>query len=103
MHQILRATTGHQVIISRNRRGEEIRKTKNKWLAAVLTIFLGLVGTHKFYRGHPKLGTLYILLACTVIKGVFTGWGGIVEGVMCLTKSDEKFQRVYVLERRSMF
>ena len=78
-------------------------KRKTRVVAALLAVFLGLVGAHKFYLGHPKLGILYILLTCTVIGGVFTGWGSIIEGVLFVTKSDEDFQRVYVLEGRAMF
>ena len=76
---------------------------KSRITAALLAIFLGLVGAHKFYLGHPKLGIIYIVLTCTIIGGVFTGWGSIVEGVMYLTKSEEDFQRVYVQEGRAMF
>ena len=60
-------------------------------------------GRTSSYLGHPKLGIIYIVLTCTIIGGVFTGWGSIVEGVMYLTKSEEDFQRVYVQEGRAMF
>ena len=76
---------------------------KSRITAALLAILLGLVGAHKFYLRHPKLGILYIVLTCTVVGGVFTGWGSIIEGVVYLTKSNKDFQRIYVQEHRAMF
>ena len=35
-------------------------KTKNKWVALLLCIFLGYFGGHKFYEGKIGMGILYI-------------------------------------------
>ena len=76
---------------------------KNKWIATALAVLLGLFGAHKFYLNNPKLGILYIVLTCTIVGGVFTGWGSIIEGILYAVKSDDNFQRIYVVERRAMF
>ena len=35
-------------------------KPKNKWVALLLCLFLGVVGGHKFYEGKIGMGILYI-------------------------------------------
>lgn len=35
-------------------------KTKNKWVALLLCIFLGFLGAHKFYEGKILLGIVYL-------------------------------------------
>ena len=45
-------------------------RMKNKWVALLLCIFLGLLGAHKFYEGKIGMGILYLLTA-----GLFCiGW-----------------------------
>lgn len=36
-------------------------RMKNKWVALLLCIFLGLLGAHKFYEGKIGMGILYLL------------------------------------------
>jgi hypothetical protein len=45
---------------------------KSKVIAGLLALFLGGLGVHKFYHGHPVVGTLYALftLFCWVAIGV---------------------------------
>lgn len=38
---------------------------KNRTLAIVLAIFLGIVGAHKFYLGNWKYGLLYLVFCWT--------------------------------------
>ena len=78
-------------------------KRKSKWTAVIFAVLLGNFGAHKFYMGHPKLGILYIVLTCTIVGAVFTGWGSIAEGILYAVKSPEDFQRIYVHEHRAMF
>ena len=37
-----------------------LKKEKNKWVALLLCLFLGIVGGHKFYEGKIGMGILYI-------------------------------------------
>lgn len=55
-------------------------KPKNKWVAFLLCLFLGLVGAHKFYEGKIGMGILYILTG-----GIF-GIGWIVDCIRLLMK-----------------
>jgi TM2 domain-containing membrane protein YozV len=60
---------------------------KNRTIAALLGIFLGSLGAHKFYLGRPIQGLLYLLLFWTLIPGIV----GIVEGLALLVGTDEAF------------
>jgi len=66
---------------------------KNKTTAAILAILLNALGIHKFYMGNNKAGVIYLLL-CLFTGGLFGIMGivGIIEGVMILTETEEKFQ-----------
>lgn len=60
-------------------------KTKNKWIAFFLCLFLGGIGAHKFYEGKPVLGIIYALFCWTYIP-VFVS---IIDLIVILTKPTE--------------
>lgn len=62
---------------------------KSKVAAGVLGIVLGGLGVHKFYLGHVGKGILYLLFC-------WTGIIGLVEGIIYLTSTDDKFYSTYV-------
>jgi TM2 domain-containing membrane protein YozV len=64
---------------------------KNRLAAALLALFLGNFGVHKFYLGQTGLGFLYLLFFWTGIPGII----GIIEFVILLTMSDEQFALKY--------
>lgn len=59
--------------------------------AAWLAILLGGVGAHKFYLGKPLLGLLYLVFVWAYVPAIV----GLIEGIMYLTMSDEKFIEKY--------
>lgn len=63
-------------------------KRKSKLAAALLAIFLGDFGAHKFYLGRPGMGIFYLLFFWTGIPAVI----GIIEGIIYLLQSEETFQ-----------
>lgn len=63
------------------------KPAKNKLAAALLAIFLGGFGAHKFYMGNTKMGICYLLLSFTMIPSIVS----IVEGVIYLLDTDEAF------------
>lgn len=76
-----------------------------KIAAGVCGILLGALGVHKFILGMTKAGVIMLLV--TVLT---CGWGGIpmgiiglVEGILYLTKSDEEFNRLYVVGKKDWF
>lgn len=64
---------------------------KNRVAAALLALFLGGFGVHKFYLGQIGLGILYLLFSWTFIPAIIA----LVEFVILLTMSDEQFAAKY--------
>jgi TM2 domain-containing membrane protein YozV len=69
-----------------------IKSVKSKTTAAILAIFLGGLGLHKFYLGRA-VGIVYILFSWTFIPAII----GFIEGLMYLSFSgtDEEFTLKY--------
>lgn len=64
---------------------------KNKVVAALLAIFLGGIGAHKFYLQQIGLGVIYLLFSWTGIPLIV----GIIEGLIYLGMSDSDFSARY--------
>ena len=59
---------------------EALKKEKNKWVAVLLCLFLGVFGGHKFYEGKIGMGILYILTLGLL------GIGAIIDLIVLLFK-----------------
>lgn len=55
-------------------------RPKNKWVALLLCLFLGVIGAHKFYEGKTGMGILYLFTA-----GLF-GIGALIDLIALLFK-----------------
>ena len=64
---------------------------KSRIAAALLAIFLGGFGVHKFYLARPFQGIIYILFCWTFIPAIV----GFIEGIAYLCMSDAGFARKY--------
>ncbi len=69
----------------------ELKTTKNRVVAALLAIFLGTFGIHKFYLGRPVQGVIYLLFFWTFLPGLI----GFFEGIIYLLMSDKSFEAKY--------
>ena len=92
------------------------RKRKSRLVAALLAVFLGFLGVHKFYLRQIKAGLIQlfgflVLLVAATATGI--GWlyhavffaavaFGIAEGVLYTRLTDEEFDRVHVEGRRAL-
>ena len=65
--------------------------TKSKLVAALLAIFFGALGIHKFYLGQKGWGIVYLLFCWTYIPGFLS----FIEAIIILVSSDAKFQQKY--------
>jgi Tfp pilus assembly protein PilE/TM2 domain-containing membrane protein YozV len=65
-----------------------VREPRNKLTAALLAIFLGFVGAHRFYLGQ-WVGLLYVLF------GILAWPIALVEGIVYLRTSQKKWQQKY--------
>ena len=64
---------------------------KNQYIAALLAIFLGGFGVHRFYLGNIFIGILYLLFCWTGIPAIL----GIIEGVYFLCIKEPIFNLKY--------
>ncbi len=64
---------------------------KSRVAAALLAIFLGGFGVHKFYLARPFQGILYLVFCWTFIPAII----GFIEGIAYLCMSDTGFARKY--------
>jgi TM2 domain-containing membrane protein YozV len=86
--------------------------TKNKVTAGVLAICLGFLGIHKFYLGFRKPGLVFLLVntigfsvswLMLCIPNMVLGIIAVVEGIIYLTKTDEEFEELYVVQKKQWF
>ena len=81
---------------------------KNKIVAAVLALFLGGLGIHKFYLGCNTAGIIMLVLFFggfvllgfpTLIISVIA----FIEFILYLIKSDDDFQKIYIDNQKCWF
>lgn len=56
----------------------------NKVTYALLAIFLGGLGAHKFYSGKTGMGIVYLIFCWTFIPAII----GLIEGIISLSKPE---------------
>jgi TM2 domain-containing membrane protein YozV/cold shock CspA family protein len=80
---------------------------KNRIVAAVLALFLGHWGVHKFYLGKTNAGIIMLLMGTVgwllVIPALANWVIAIIEFIIYLTKSDQQFFEDYVVGDRTWF
>lgn len=85
----------------------QLLQSKSKVAAGLLAIFLGGLGVHKFYLGYTTQGIILLLVtilgALLLVGPIVTGVISLIEGIIYLTKSDEEFYRLYVLNKKEWF
>ena len=63
---------------------------KSKTTAALLALFLGGIGIHKFYMGKSLAGFIYLIFFWTFIPAII----GFFESIGLFMMSEEKFQGI---------
>ena len=86
--------------------------TKSKTTAGVLALLLGGLGIHKFYLGFTGPALVYLLVntigwlvtwMLLWIPHIILGLMAFVEGILYLTKSDQEFEELYVVQKKKWF
>lgn len=73
----------------------------NRVLAGVLGILLGGLGVHRFVLGDAIGGILRIVITfgtCGIGSVI-----GLIEGIIYLTKTDQEFHEMYVVQKKGWF
>ena len=86
----------------------DIKPQKTKVAAALLAIFLGGFGIHKFYIGKNTAGVIMLVvfflgLILFAIPSIIVSLIAFIEGIIYLIKSEEDFHEQYVSGKRSWF
>lgn len=68
-----------------------ISSERNKIAAALLALFLGGFGAHKFYLGKISTGIIYLVFCWTFIPTIIA----FVEGLIYLGMKEEEFRLKY--------
>lgn len=80
---------------------------KSKIAAALLALFLGPLGVHKFYLGRTGPGVIMLLCGTIgwllVLPGLAMLVIAFVEFIIYLVKSDADFHREYVVNKKGWF
>ena len=81
------------------------REESKRVLAGVLGILFGALGIHKFVLGYTneRIIILAITLVTCGIGAAVTGIIGLVEGIVYLTKTDEEFIYIYLINKKAWF
>ena len=74
---------------------------QKKLVSGLLGILLGGFGVHKFYLGNTKEGIIQI--AVTFLTCGAGSVIGLIEGILYITKSDEDFEKTYLIEKKKWF
>ena len=72
---------------------------KNKTTAAILGLFLGGFGLHRFYLGENSRGILYLLFFWTLIPFVIAFFDAIVLLMMDDDEFDDRYNTNYIRTR----
>lgn len=77
-------------------------------ITALLALFVGSLGIHKFYLGRTQAGV--IMLVVFVVGFIFAGVPsfviaiiGFIEALIYFSASDESFEQIYVTNQKAWF
>jgi len=68
---------------------------RNKYVAALLAFFFGVLGIHRFYLGRNGSGVLMLVLSATIVGLLITGIWAFVDMIRYLIMSDAEFAHRY--------
>ncbi len=65
---------------------------RNKWVALILSLLLGLLGAHRFYMGHRREGMFIFFLSISLIGLLITVPWVICDSLHLLLISNKTFK-----------
>ena len=84
---------------------EMAEANSKKITAGICDLLCGGLGVHKFILGFTTAGVIMLLVSLLTcgIGAVVMHVISIVEGITYLTKTDEEFRRIYLVEKKEWF
>ena len=80
------------------------KRTSAGIVAIVLScVGFGWVGVHKFMLGFNQAGLISLLLSLLCLPLPVFNIISLVEGIIYLTKTDEEFYQLYIVEKKDWF
>lgn len=73
----------------------QVKEEVSRITAAVVGIFCGSLGIHRFYMGHKNAGIVYLVVGI-VSAGSVTSVVGLIDGIIYLMATDEEFVAKYL-------
>ena len=74
---------------------------QKKMVAGILGILLGAWGIHRFYLGDTGGGVIRLVL--TLVTCGAAGLIGLIEGIIFITKKDDDFEQIYLVDKKKWF
>jgi TM2 domain-containing membrane protein YozV len=68
---------------------------RNKYVAALLAFFVGVLGIHRFYLGRNGSGVLMLVLSATIVGLVVTGIWAFIDTIRYLAMPEAEFAQRY--------
>ena len=81
-----------------NYRRRDLDRPRNKYVAAIMALFFGAFGVHKFYLREVGGGIFYVMLmmmSSGAFKIPISGILGIIDAIRLFTMSDQEFNFRY--------
>lgn len=72
-----------------------VANDRNKYVAAILAFFVGVLGVHRFYLGRIGSGIVMLLLTLTFFGMLVTGLWAFIDMIRYLIMSDDEFAHRY--------
>jgi TM2 domain-containing membrane protein YozV len=72
-----------------------VESDRNKYVAAALAFFLGVLGVHRFYLGRNGSGVVMIVLSITLVGLIVTSIWAFVDMIRYIVMSDAEFAQRY--------
>jgi TM2 domain-containing membrane protein YozV len=73
----------------------QVKSEVSRIAAAVIGVFCGTLGIHRFYMGHTNAGIVYLVVG-VVTAGTVTSVVGLIDGIIYLLATDEEFTAKYL-------
>ena len=74
----------------------QVVSDRNKYVAALLAFFLGVLGVHRFYLGRTGSGVAMLILTLTAVGLLVSAPWALIDTLRYLFMSDREFENRYL-------